>query len=404
MAGVPVAERGIEYYFTPSGGHKRYRVRWRDGGRHRSKSFRSLPAARRYRDRVADARMAGERVQAAEAGELTLAEFVADVWAERARKRLTPGSWKQKRENYNRYILHQLGGRPIAEIDAEDLVEWQDWLETQVGAPTQIKVIGTLNQIFQEAGRRTRKTGVTFNPVQMLERPSAGKRRRPGTFTPEDVERVRRELIDNSIHRRRVSRLALRDACLVSLMSYAGLRPGEALALSGAEVEEKRLRIEWAISDGKRVDRTKTGQDRRVPILAPLRADLDALIEMWEIKPGDPLIQTTSGNYWNENEWRNWRRRSFREALKSTEIPPGTRPYDLGRHTHAHLRLAAGMSLPRLSEIMGHSVRVLSETYSATIEEWADRKHVDPAREINKARRKVWGKRDPSTGRRRRRT
>jgi hypothetical protein len=76
-----------------------------------------------------------------------------------------------------------------------------------------------------------------------------------------------------------------------------------------------------------------------------------------------------------------------------------TRPYDLGRHTHSAMMLASGMSLQRLARIQGHSIRVLDETYSEQLSEYAERSEpIDPIVEIAKARAVVWGERDPSSG------
>jgi len=38
---MPRQEQGIEYYLTKTG-EKRYRVRWEEGGKHRSQSFRRV--------------------------------------------------------------------------------------------------------------------------------------------------------------------------------------------------------------------------------------------------------------------------------------------------------------------------------------------------------------------------
>jgi len=42
-----------------------------------------------------------------------------------------------------------------------------------------IKALGILSSIFREAARRPRSTGVTGNPVSLLERPAARRPRRP---------------------------------------------------------------------------------------------------------------------------------------------------------------------------------------------------------------------------------
>jgi hypothetical protein len=99
---------------------------------------------------------------------LTLAEFVAEVWEPRARRRLAPKTWERDSVVYRRHIRPALGDRRLAALDIEDLANWQDELETAgVGEPTVAKAIGILSSIFREAARRPRSTGVRGNPGPM---------------------------------------------------------------------------------------------------------------------------------------------------------------------------------------------------------------------------------------------
>jgi integrase len=343
----------------------------------------------------------------------TLESFVEDVWAPRARRRLAPKTWTRDSIVYRKHIRPALGDRPIAALDIEDLAVWQDRLEGDgVGGPTIAKAISILSSVFAEAARRPRSTGVRGNPVALLERPSARRRRRPLVWGPVVVERVRYELLVKS---RRIgagrSIAALRDANLVGFMAMTGCRPGEALALRWGDIGA-RIAIVRALSGGEIVDRTKTGRDRSVPLPPPLRADLEALRECGGADAEDFLFRTPSGGHWVETDWRNYRSRHFVPALERVEAGweawraglehphevresvtglAATRPYDLGRHTHSALMLAAGMSLQRLARIQGHGIRVLDEAYSEQLAEFEDRgERIDPVREIEKARKVVW--------------
>lgn len=62
--------------------------------------------------------------------------------------------------------------------------------------------------------------------------------------------------------------------------------------------------------------------------------------------------------------------------------------------------LASGISLQRLARIQGHGIRVLDETYSEQLAEFADRdERIDPVAEIEAARELVWGPAIAATGR-----
>ena len=345
---------------------------------------------------------------------LTLAEFVADVWAPRASRRLAPKTQERDRVVYRTHILPALGERPIAELDAEDLVEWQDRLErVGVGPPTIIRAIAILSSVFREAARRPRSTGVKDNPVRLLEKPRARRRHRPLVWGPVVVERVRYELLIGS---RRIGPgkelTASRDALLLSLMEMTGCRPGEALALRWRDVD-RRIVIARSLSGKEIVHRTKTGRDRSVPLLSPLRADLAASREQSGDFADDYVFRTPAGKHWVETDWRNYRSRHFVPALARVEVGweswreglprpddvretvaglTATRPYDLGRHTHSALMLASGMSLQRLARIQGHGVRVLDESYSEELTEFEEHcERIDPVEEIERARALVWG-------------
>lgn len=344
----------------------------------------------------------------------TLATFVDDVWAPRAQRRLAAKTWERDSIVYRRHIAPVLGNRPIAAIDVEDLVEWQDGLERGgVGAPTMVKAIGILSSVFAEAARRPRSTGVIGNPVALLVKPRVRRRHQPLVWGPVVVERVRYQLLANALRigPGRVP-MARGDALLVGLMAMTGCRPGEALALRWCDLEG-RVSITHRLSGTEIVEGTKTGSGRRVPLLAPLRDDLAAMRAREGGAPEDRVFRTSAGNHWLETDWRNYRRRHFVPALERVEAEWGTwrrslsspeqvresvvglartRPYDLGRHTHSALMLASGISLQRLARIQGHGIRVLDEMYSEQLAEFEDREQrIDPVGEIERARMLVWG-------------
>jgi integrase len=276
----------------------------------------------------------------------TLAAFVEGVWALHARRRLASKTWERDSIVYRKHIRPALGDRRLADLDIEDLVEWQDTLEEAgVGDPTLIKAIGILSSIFGAAARRPRSTGVHGNPVGLLRKPSAKRRRRPLVWGPVVVERVRFELVANT---RRIGprgeAMALRDGLLVSLTEMTGCRPGEALALRWKDIGS-RIAICRALSGKEIVDRTKTGRDRSVPALPPLRHDLAALREVTGDSADAPLFRTSAGRHWVEADWRNYRSRHFMPALERVEAEFE----DRGERIDAVAEIEAARRLVRVS-------------------------------------------------------
>ncbi len=416
-------EQGVEYYFIQNG-EKRFRVRWRENGRMKSRSFLRVTGedgARAFYARVRETQFAKGRLTRVSAVSLTLAQFVAEVWAPKTKRRLNGKTWKRDVAIYNKHILEQLGEQRIAEIDAEALVVWHEELERNgLGSDSIIKAMSILSRIFKEAARRPRVTGVQGNPVALLERPKQKRKRRPLVWGPVVVERVRYELLVTSLRINPEKEvMAMRDAALVSLMMMTGCRPQDALALEWADIED-RVVLSKRLSDDGIVEGDKNEGERAAPLLAPLKADLDALREASCDDPLDQVIHKADGLHYVETDWRNFRTRHLLPALERVEASWAdwregledpepvrksvhglhkTRPYDLGRHTHSALMLASGMSLQRLARIQGHSIRVLDEIYSEQLEEFEDAATaIDPVVEIEKARALVWRGRNPSTG------
>jgi integrase len=157
------------------------------------------------------------------------------------------------------------------------------------------------------------------------------------------------------------------DAALVSVLAYAGLRPGEALALRWSDVREQTLIVEKAVALGEE-RATKTRRNRSVRLLKPLASDLNE----WRMAAGRPdgnarVFPMRDGRYWTESAYRNWRRKVFVPAAKAVGI--GTpRPYDL-RHSFASLLFQEGTNPAEIAEQMGHSLQMLLGTYTHVIED-----------------------------------
>ncbi len=142
-------------------------------------------------------------------------------------------------------------------------------------------------------------------------------------------------------------------------MGYAGLRPGEALALTKADIGKRSVSITKAVSLGE-VGATKTKVDRVVPLLAPLAEDLAHI-------PDGLVVPRSDGEVWRDHDWRNWRKREWRPACERVGIS-GVRPYDL-RHGFASLMLGEGRNPIEVASMMGHGVQVLFSTYAHEIAE-----------------------------------
>jgi hypothetical protein len=153
-----------------------------------------------------------------------------------------------------------------------------------------------------------------------------------------------------------------RDATLLAVLAYAGLRPQEALALPWHNVRDRTLLIDRAQSD-EGLKTTKTGRTRSVRLLAPLAADLNA----WRLACGRPdavqlVFPKRRGGLWRDHDWANWRRQVF-GPLAAAAGAPGMRPYDL-RHAFCSLLIAEGLSVVEVARQAGHAPTMTLDTYA----------------------------------------
>lgn len=163
----------------------------------------------------------------------------------------------------------------------------------------------------------------------------------------------------------------MRDATLISVLAYAGLRPGEALALRWGDVRTKTILVQRATSLGEE-KATKPSQNRTVRLLGPLKADLAE----WRLAAGRPpdtalVFPAAAGDVCGRS------RRTSRGA--------GARPYDL-RHSFASLLLHEGRSVIYVARQLGHDARLMLTKYGHVIDELEDAPRLDAETAIRQAR------------------
>ena len=156
---------------------------------------------------------------------------------------------------------------------------------------------------------------------------------------------------------------------------YAGLRPGETIALTTADVTlsvtgwgEISVTKAWVgIKDegDDPIGQTKTTEHRKVPIPPILVAELLSWILSSEIVDG-PLFRTRSGKRPTQSNWG----RVLRRATKSAGTTPVT-SYGL-RHTCASYMSAAGVPIAEAAARLGHSAETMLRYYVDRIAGHAD--------------------------------
>jgi integrase len=349
-------------------GTVRWRVRWRQGGCYRARTFDRKGDAVNFAAEIRRRHQLGT-LAALDAGQITLAEYVAGPWAKAYTAHFSEKTRIHYAQTYDKHVLPELGPLPLRNITPEVISRWQAERLGAGGGPVAVRqaliLLGSILQRAFEAG------DLQNNPARAVRKVPLPRKAEIRPMAPVVVERMR----DAS---------SPRDATLISVLAYSGLRPGEALALQWQDVRDQTLLVERAISLGKEKD-TKTAAHRTVRLLAPLAADL----REWRLRSGRPperdlVFPSKNGVPWTLSAYQSWRRRAFRRALDAAGVDKG-RPYDL-RHSFASLLLHEGRSVIYVARQLGHDARLTLGTYGHVIDELDGMPHIDAETAIAAAR------------------
>lgn len=364
----------------------RWEVRWREGGRQRSKLFARKGDARAYELEIERRKQLGALAPAMIQSKMTLAEFVAeDWWPRHAVPNLAEDTRRRYLEIWGTHLLDRVGGYELRAFTPLLVEELRDQLAAaKVPPPTRRKALMLLQGIFRRAVVRGL---IPANPVQPVAKPRQPPAQPPRPLPPETVERIRAQMQlawsspgrGSGRSRKELQWWRQRNAVKVSLLAYAGLRP----------TEDRGSRWDDFQGNTLHVVASKTGRARDVDVLAPLAQDL---AEWWLLcgRPdGDALIvPTLDGDEWKRHDWQNWRRRAYRPAAIAAGVTGDLRPYRL-RGSFVSLLLWEGRSLAYVAEQAGHSIATLAKHYAGVIRELEDKPRIPASEAIRQARERV---------------
>ncbi len=349
----------------------RFEVRWRQAGRRYSRTFDRKRDADRF-----DVELR-RRLQLGQLGlfeqDVTLSEFVEEWWRVHVIPNLASSTRESYRHTWAKHVRPRLGGYRVGELSPKVIARYRaELLAGGVGEATVRRALAVLQSILTMA---VTEELIASNPVAKVKKPVRVIARRVEPWPPAAVEQLR-------------AALSIGHATLISVLAYAGLRPGEALALGWADVGARTLRVRRSISRGVE-KQTKTGAVRSVRLLAPLAEDLAA----WRAvttQPAGLVFPRPSGRPWGEDDWRNWRHRTF-QVNAAAIGRPNARPYDL-RHSFVSLLIAEGRTVIDVAQQAGHSPETCLRYYAHLFAEFDPGVRVSAEEEVRKARRALGGR------------
>lgn len=362
----------------------RHQVRWREaGGRRRARTFSRERDATSFAARVRRQLELGGLVVLDEEVP-TLAEFVEDYWRMHAIPNLSANTRKTYMAVWGRHVLPRLGDLSIRAL-TPGVVDRQlvDPMRRAGAGDQVIRKTLTMLQSVMSLAVLHHHEAVPTNPVAAVRKP-AQRRREATPIWPSTVELIR-------------ARMKPRDATLVSVLAYAGLRPEEALALRWADVRPDAIVVERAVALGElREDDTHKRHNRVVSLLAPLAKDLAE----WRLASARPLGKALlfargDGSLWRDHDWRNWRTRVWQPALDAAGVGEihtdggrrryvGPGPYQL-RGSFVSLLIQEGRTVVEVAEQAGHTPETCLRHYARLFRD-APARRVPAERAIKDAR------------------
>jgi integrase len=205
-----------------------------------------------------------------------------------------PKTFASYEETLRRYIIRPgvgIGPLEVRDVAPEDIEKmlWQAGAKSRTGALSRntLRIIrATCSLLFDHATRVRKRDGdhlLMANPCRGVKlgtplQRAPGLRKRAMTY--EQVEQFLRAAKRHHPYVRKQDRwLAGRDCTLFRVLADTGVRPSEALALQWPDINLKArtLLVERAVTLGRQIKPTKTGNSRTVPLTAPLAEGARAL-------------------------------------------------------------------------------------------------------------------------------
>ena len=345
----------ITAYETTGG--KRYLVRWRDPD-HKSREKGGFSRKRDAEDYLAETVVATNRGDYIDprTAKMTVRELGGEWMANQSH--LKPSSHRAIETAWRLHIEPAWGHRRIGEIRHSEIQTWFTTFTANGGktrsATVVMRAFGVLAGILDVAVLDRR---LTSNPARGVKMPRKGKKKR-AYLTPRHVELLAKHSGEN--------------ATLVYLLSYTGLRWGEAVGLRVGTLDMLRRRMqieENAVIMGKNVyvGTTKSHENRSVPfpkfLAEPLARQCEGKTRSQLVFGKGEVHQRRPGS------GKGWFHRAILAAQVEDPTLPYVTPHDL-RHTAASMAISAGANVKAVQRMLGHASAAMTlDTYADLFED-----------------------------------
>ncbi len=346
----------IKRYPTAAG--ERWEVRYRqpNGATSRKRGFTTKRDASAWASKVETTKAEGAYVSPAR-GRVTVGDLSVG-WLARQEQTLSPSYYRTIAYAYGKHIEPKWAGVPVGKVDTLDVKAWAAAMTRDGSSATVVnRAVGILAGVLDDA---IEHRALAFNPARRFkrgEKPTKAPKRHV-YLTEADVCRLAEE--------------SGRYADLVLTLAFTGLRWGEAIALTVADVEFLKRRISVhrnAVQVGQafEVGQTKGKENRMVPVAASVLSRLAVRCE--DRGADDLLFPARGGGYLKRPSYdtTGW----FNRAVERAEVQTIT-PHDL-RHTCASLAVSSGANVLAVSRMLGHkdpsvTLRIYADLFDSDLD------------------------------------
>ncbi|MDR2648742.1 MAG: site-specific integrase [Clostridiales bacterium] len=291
-----------------------------------------------------------EKCKPGSCGGLTVGEW-ARTWLKTDKPDISYNTRKMYEIVINTYIVPAIGHLPLALVQLDDIQELLNASSDNGHKRTAQQIYITLRQIFERARKRNY---IIKNPTLDAERPLYKK--------PD-----KRSLSDEEVQMVKQAPMLLKEKTFILLLLHTGLRRGEALALTRADLDMKNNCINVHKSLYFEINRpfikppkSKSGT-RKVPIINELKP---ILAEYLLSQNGSVLFPSASGEFMSQTAFR----RFWVKIIKSLNEAGATASditLHIFRHTFCSCLVRTGVAIKDAQYILGHaSARITLDWYT----------------------------------------
>lgn len=269
-------------------------------------------------------------------------------WLERQKPILKASSFEKYLSVIRSELLPLYGDVRVDRINTEDI---QDWVTTmtdrKLRPATTNTYLTTLRKLMADA---VKWNYIRVNPAAAVDRPKMPKTELD-YLKPKEIGRLLVALRPNQ-----------RDVALISLLAYSGLRVGEALALTWADIdlEAQTINVNKTAHAGVVTAPKTSGSNRVVSFPKVLVVTLmEYKLSCSMNKEDDVVFQSQVGTMMDRNHVRN---RILQPALKNADLRRVS-VHSL-RHSYATIMISQGETMKFIQGQLGHtSMKVTFDRY-----------------------------------------